>query len=78
MNKINILTVIHIDNFLYKRSMDYLHNKIDIIEYDNINEIIILLTKRIKNVLFITERQEYKNKLNNKLKELKLNDRCQH
>ena len=78
MNNINILKIVHVDNFLYKRSMDYLHNKIDIIEHDNMNEIIISLINKNKNVLFITERLEYKNKLNDKLKKLKLNDRCQH
>jgi len=56
--------------------MDYLHNKIDIIEYDGIEKFISLLKNKTNNILFMTEFEEYKNVMNKKLNEMNLPEKC--
>jgi hypothetical protein len=75
-SKVNIITIIHIDLFFYKRMINYLNAEIEIIECNIIDNFIKVLKNKIKNIIFITENIEYKNMMNIKLKKLNLSEKC--
>lgn len=53
-NKINLLTLIHVDNFIFKKSMNYLNRNTEIIKIKNIENILNNFKNKIENLYFFT------------------------
>jgi hypothetical protein len=77
-DKQDILTIVHIDNFLFKRIVDFLHHKVEIVEHRNIDDFILMLNDKISDIIYMTERPEYKYLMNDKLKKLNIYKICSY
>jgi len=53
-NKINLLTLIHVDNFILKKNINYLNRTTEIIKIKNIEEILNNFKSEIENLYFFT------------------------